>query len=143
MPKMYVIDLDTYRAVRRWCRRSPRREVGGVLGHRGRYIIEAIQVTNVSTRPSSRYELQPKEYRAARMALWRRGLSIAHWHSHPRASATPSQLDVDSQDGLELIWAGSVNRPRLWMLKGTRRRVLANELELLVGCDAKQMEAYL
>ena len=52
----YLLDVAAYRTIREWCRRSPGREVGGVLGGVGRYISHAVRVANVAERPATTYE---------------------------------------------------------------------------------------
>lgn len=130
----YFLDRDAYSAIRRWCRRSPRREVGGVLGGRGHLIVCALRLRNISNSPCSVFEWDEGDVPKARRVLGDLGLRhVGWWHSHPRGSARPSKGDVLCQTGLELIWSGSRQEPRLWMLKGPRRRVLSNEIGLLVG----------
>lgn len=131
----YYLDLDAYRMIRRWCQSSPRREVGGILGGRGRHIAKAIKVPNVSTAPASSYDWTPLEYRQATQRLSHEGLVvIGQWHSHPRGYARPSKADLafHSRASVELVWSGIQQRPRLWRLRGTMRQVLNSELSLLV-----------
>ena len=132
--QVYLLDLDAYRAISRWCRRSPRREVGGVLGGVGHYIVVALRMRNTSNAPCSSFEWNDADVPKARRVLADLDLRlVGWWHSHPRGSARPSRHDVECQSGLELIWSGSQRQPRLWRLKGTKKQVLRNELGLLVG----------
>lgn len=139
--RVYLLNLDAYRDIREWCRRSPRHEVGGVLGGVGRYIQHAVRVPNTSPTRTSSYEWDSAAIREARAEVRELDLRvIGYWHSHPAGYARPSHADVACQSGLELIWSGIQARPRLWTLRGTRRQALRSEHELLV-CQPARLTA--
>jgi len=80
--------------------------------------MRAYEVPNMATAPCARFEMDP----ATRQKTWAKvradGLSvIGEFHSHPSGTGRPSREDVECQSGLELIWMGREQRPRLWFLK--------------------------
>lgn len=69
-------------------------ECCGLLLGTGHSIDEALPLANRAAEPARRYEIDPRDYLAAikRCRGTRQGV-IGAYHSHPRASAEPSERD--------------------------------------------------
>ncbi|HSH46437.1 MAG TPA: M67 family metallopeptidase, partial [Longimicrobiales bacterium] len=71
---------------------------GALLGVDGE-VVEAVRVPNEAERPGARYRVSAARVRTLEADARSRGLEVVgFYHSHPRAAALPSPLD------LEMAW---------------------------------------
>ena len=120
-------------------------ECCGLLAGRNRggaiIITRAVPSDNVATRPSERFEVDPK----VRFDLMREidggpEKIVGHYHSHPNRPASPSERDLDTAFEPELIWLivavknGAATGVQAWRLDGKTKT--AHEIEIDTGEEA-------
>ena len=111
-------------------------EACGILGGRDRKACHIIQVENIE-KSQTRYRMDPQAQIDTFIQLEKKNLDlIAIYHSHPRGTSYPSQIDIDQAfypDSVQLIWSSSSNswRCRAYLIK---RRVI-EEIEILILDD--------
>ena len=80
-------------------------ECCGLLIGRGDDIVAARRTPNVSARPATRFEIDPKGHIEGRRDARARGLDVAgFYHSHPHSPAEPSSADVAEANYPEHIY---------------------------------------
>ncbi len=90
---------------------APREACGLLLGV-GRCVLEARPAGNLSDRPETRFDIDPRVLFAAHRAARDGGLAILGcYHSHPASKAWPSPRDA--AQAYDLGW--------LWLIAGTDR----------------------
>jgi len=129
------IDPKAYNALRRWCLKSPTKEVGGLMAGRNNHIMVVTKIENIDPKPTDVLAWRASDLKKSRRHV-QDGLGldvIGQWHSHPYGwLATPSKADIEVHSRYELIWNCTYNYPRLWLLRGTRVEIFENEHKLYI-----------
>ena len=100
-------------------------EVCGLFAGRGKDIVRAIPVANISDTPLSQYSLEPNEQLRSLKALDEENLIwLGVYHSHPNSPPIPSSEDLEAVSDyglLQLIVSLQRRRPqfKLWQLNMT------------------------
>ncbi len=84
---------------------SPNQEICGLVGGHNDTATSVYPIDNISECPATRFELDPKQQIAAINAMREKGEQLlAIYHSHPTASAEPSQHDIQRANYPDAIY---------------------------------------
>lgn len=101
---------------------SPETEICGLIGSQNNHPVSCYPITNTSSTPENRFEMDGKQHIAAMAKMREQNEELfAIYHSHPTTPAVPSKTDMEKAAYPELLYLiVSLNTKGMLILRGFR-----------------------